>query len=258
MTSYTINPDLVFTVLSFEDADTLSYDLSQHPIQHHYHELKLNFLEISNDIIGPLYLLYGKNELTLICDDPTLYLTDLEDLVENEEEDFNNALLVYVAGVNFEALSLLEETIVTMSNNLAQGRAVSLQNINDIKSKCLEFSKNSRRNVFATETHPELNNQHLTVLTQSIYQYAQHLLDLAQHLLDTYSNTSQERNNAILNRLTLVTLFTTPYTLLAGLYGMNVGNLPLALHPYGHLIILAIMSFSSLLIYVLLKYKKVL
>jgi Mg2+ and Co2+ transporter CorA len=55
-----------------------------------------------------------------------------------------------------------------------------------------------------------------------------------------------------------VTLFTTPYTLLAGLYGMNVGNLPLALHPYGHLIILAIMSFSSLLIYVLLKYKKVL
>lgn len=258
MKSFTINPDSSFTLLSFEEAQANGYTVNQQPFQHRSSTLKLNFLEISHDIIGPLNLIFNKGDIALVCKDPTLYAEDIQDLVSDIKNDFIPELLVYVSEVNFEALALLEETIVTMSNHLAEGKYISLTTINDIKSICLEFSKNSRRNVFATETFSVLNHQQLTVLTQSINQYSQHLLDLTQHLLDTYSNNSQEKNNAILNRLTLVTLFTTPFTLLAGLYGMNVGNLPWALHPYGHLILLAIMSLSSLLIYVLLKYKKVL
>jgi len=112
-----------------------------------------------------------------------------------------------------------------MSDDLNRGKDVSLKEIHEIKSTCLNFSKFSRRNAFITETASDLDTKQLYILTESINQYSQHLLDLTQSITDSYNTLTQESNNATLNRLTLVTVFTTPFTVLVGVYGMNVHNL---------------------------------
>lgn len=64
--------------------------------------------------------------------------------------DLKKKLLVFITQVNFDALSTLEEKLVMMSDDLNRGKDVSLQEIHEIKSTCLNFSKFARRNAFIT------------------------------------------------------------------------------------------------------------
>jgi zinc transporter len=51
-----------------------------------------------------------------------------------------------------------------------------------------------------------------------------------------------EENNRSLFVLTMVTVLALPINIFAGLMGMNVGGVPLASHPYGFWIVLAIVA----------------
>ena len=56
-----------------------------------------------------------------------------------------------------------------------------------------------------------------------------------------------EQNNRSLFVLTIVTVLALPINILAGLFGMNVGGVPLAQHPYGFWIVVAIVVTFTLL-----------
>lgn len=247
------------TLMDYQQAKEMGYDTNSNPISHHTHDLKLHFLASVEETITPLTMFYYESSIVIICSNPDLYKSDVHQILVTASEilDLKKKLLVFITQVNFDALSALEEKLVTMSDDLNDDKDVSLQDIHDLKSICLNFSKYARRNAFYTETANDLDTKQLYLLTESINQYAQHLLDLTQSIIDTYNTLAQENNNATLSRLTLVTVFTTPFTVLAGIYGMNIHNLPWALHPYGFLILLGIMFGSSFLIFIFLKYKKV-
>jgi len=49
-----------------------------------------------------------------------------------------------------------------------------------------------------------------------------------------------ETNNRSLYVLTIVTVMALPFTVISGLFGMNVGGIPLADHPFGYWIVVAI------------------
>jgi zinc transporter len=54
-----------------------------------------------------------------------------------------------------------------------------------------------------------------------------------------------EANNRSLYVLTIVTVLALPINIMAGLFGMNVGGIPLAEHPYGFWVVVAIIvSFT--------------
>ena len=66
-----------------------------------------------------------------------------------------------------------------------------------------------------------------------------------------------EDNNRSLFVLTVVTVLALPINILAGLFGMNVGGIPLAEHPHGFWIVVAIvLSFTAVAAWVALRNKR--
>ena len=55
-----------------------------------------------------------------------------------------------------------------------------------------------------------------------------------------------EQSNRILFLLTLVTVLAVPFNLIGGMFGMNVGGIPLAGHPHGFTIIVAVVAVCTL------------
>jgi zinc transporter len=56
-----------------------------------------------------------------------------------------------------------------------------------------------------------------------------------------------EQNNRILFVLTVVTVLAVPFNLIAGLFGMNVGGIPLAREPHGFAVIIGVVAaFTAL------------
>jgi zinc transporter len=56
-----------------------------------------------------------------------------------------------------------------------------------------------------------------------------------------------EENNRSLFVLTMVTVLALPINILAGLFGMNVGGIPLADHPHGFWVLVGVIAaFSAL------------
>ena len=54
-----------------------------------------------------------------------------------------------------------------------------------------------------------------------------------------------EQSNRILFMLTLVTVLAVPFNLIGGMFGMNVGGIPLAGHPHGFAIIVAVVALCT-------------
>jgi zinc transporter len=54
-----------------------------------------------------------------------------------------------------------------------------------------------------------------------------------------------EQSNRILFMLTLVTVLAVPFNLIGGMFGMNVGGIPLAEHPHGFAIIVAVVAVCT-------------
>ena len=66
-----------------------------------------------------------------------------------------------------------------------------------------------------------------------------------------------EDNNRSLFVLTVVTVLALPINILAGLFGMNVGGIPLAEHKHGFWIVVAIvMSFTAIAAWVAFRNKR--
>ena len=56
-----------------------------------------------------------------------------------------------------------------------------------------------------------------------------------------------EQSNRILFLLTLATVLALPFNLIAGMFGMNVGGIPLAQHRHGFAIVLSVVTVVTVL-----------
>jgi zinc transporter len=65
-----------------------------------------------------------------------------------------------------------------------------------------------------------------------------------------------EQNNRILFVLTVVTVLAVPFNLIAGLFGMNVGGIPLAREPHGFAVIIGVVAAFTALAGVLVLRKR--
>ena len=65
------------------------------------------------------------------------------------------------------------------------------------------------------------------------------LVERVKQLQEELAALVNEQTNRTLFVLTLVTVLALPINLVAGLFGMNVGGIPLAQHPYGFFLVVA-------------------
>ena len=89
-----------------------------------------------------------------------------------------------------------------------------------------------------------------------LYDFADTLYDLSNELLHTYDSKFSAQMNETINKLTVITLFFGPLTVIAGIYGMNFVNMPELKWYLGYPASLGLMAAVSIVIYIVLKKKK--
>lgn len=80
----------------------------------------------------------------------------------------------------------------------------------------------------------------------------------ARLLQEEVANLLNESTNRNLFLLSIVTTTLLPITLITGVFGMNVGGLPLVNHPHGFVWVMIVMIVSVIVIFVMLRRRRVL
>jgi zinc transporter len=76
------------------------------------------------------------------------------------------------------------------------------------------------------------------------------LVERVKQLQEELAALVSEQTNRTLFLLTMVTVLALPINLVAGLFGMNVGGIPLNQHPYGFFLVLSpLLLLTALLAY---------
>jgi len=91
---------------------------------------------------------------------------------------------------------------------------------------------------------------------QKMYGYAQDVYELSTELLTTYDSRVTMKTNDTINKLTVLTIFFSPLTVITGIYGMNFRNMPELDWRYGYLYSILLMAAISIILYFVLKKKK--
>jgi magnesium transporter len=91
---------------------------------------------------------------------------------------------------------------------------------------------------------------------KKLYDFAENLYELSNELLRTYDSKLNMKMNDMINKLTLLTLFFGPLTVITGVYGMNFDWMPELHIPWGYPLALLLMIVVSCVMYLILKKKK--
>ncbi|MDR1438495.1 MAG: magnesium transporter CorA family protein [Clostridiales bacterium] len=91
---------------------------------------------------------------------------------------------------------------------------------------------------------------------KKLYDFAESLYELGNELLHTYDSRLTIKMTDTVNKLTLLTLFFGPLTVITGIYGMNFRLMPELDWPYGYPLAICLMAAVTLILYRVLKLKK--
>jgi magnesium transporter len=89
-----------------------------------------------------------------------------------------------------------------------------------------------------------------------LYDFADSLFSMSNDLLNLYDSKSSAQMNETVKKLTILTLFFGPPTVIAGIYGMNFISMPELEWTHGYPIVLGLMVVVSTVIYLVLRAKK--
>jgi len=89
-----------------------------------------------------------------------------------------------------------------------------------------------------------------------LFDFADNLYVMSHDLINLYDSKSSAQTNETVNKLTMITLFFGPPTVIAGIYGMNFIYMPELEWYIGYPAALALMATVSAVIYFILKKKK--
>ncbi|MDR2888952.1 MAG: magnesium transporter CorA family protein [Lachnospiraceae bacterium] len=91
---------------------------------------------------------------------------------------------------------------------------------------------------------------------RKLYDFAASLYELSGEILTIHDSKQTIGMNETVNKLTVMTLFFGPLTVITGVYGMNFKFMPELYWPLGYPVALAVMLLCSLTVYLILKKKK--
>ena len=91
---------------------------------------------------------------------------------------------------------------------------------------------------------------------KKMYDFADSLYDFSGEVLNLYDSKMGIKMNETVNKLTVITLFFGPLTVITGIYGMNFRNMPELNWWIGYPLSLGLMAGIILVIYLVMKKKK--
>jgi len=89
-----------------------------------------------------------------------------------------------------------------------------------------------------------------------LYDFADNLYAMSKDLLNLYDSKANAQMNETVKKLTILTLFFGPPTVIAGVYGMNFLRMPELEWEFGYPIVLGFMVLVSAVIYMILRFKR--
>lgn len=89
-----------------------------------------------------------------------------------------------------------------------------------------------------------------------LYDFSASLQEYSNQMLSLYESQTAMQTNAIVNKLTILTVFFSPLTIITGIYGMNFVNMPELSWQYGYFFAILLMIAVCLIVYLVLKIKK--
>ncbi len=205
-------------------------------------------------------LIVDKNTTTIILDNYEHFLYDLN-MIFDEENFLFNFMKVFLDDL-YSNFYLLEDQLIDLEESISieKNSDINLDILSSIKHDCMMAEKETRRLTFIIQDliDTEIDSNRLMNSVLNNHDTAKHLVKYIQHLIFLYNSIINERTNRTINKLTVITLFGAPVTILSGIYGMNFIHMPGIKHEYGYYIILSIMLLSALFIYAYLKRKNIL
>lgn len=168
----------------------------------------------------------------------------------------------------FEALSLYENHLVNIENEMtANLKDFEISTIVTIKNTSFRVKKYNRQLLYVGDQlilndNGFINDNDVRYLhnidsrINKLYEYSDNIYEMGEHLMALYDSNITSQTNKSINKLTILTVFATPLTVITGLYGMNFINMPELQNEYGYFIVIGIMLVVMLITFVLLKRSK--
>ena len=188
----------------------------------------------ANECFNQLFFLFFN---TLI-----LHFSDTLELLEDRMQALSDRMTRHVEKEHFEDIHALREVAYAVKKVL---RAFSYMGSQIL---CNENEVLSKKKLFLF--------RNLDTRFRKLYDFSESVYGLSTELLQTYDSKISQRTNDIINKLTLVTLFFGPLTVITGIYGMNFQFMPELNSPWGYPIALLSMAAISAGIYAVMKWKK--
>ena len=170
------------------------------------------------------------------------YFSDTLEILEDRMQALSEEMTRNVEKRHFEDIQTLRENAYSVKKVLRAFSYMGLQilcNENDvlIKKKLFLF-------------------RNLDTRFRKLYDFSENVYGLSTQLLQTYDSKISQRTNDVVNKLTFVTLFFGPLTVITGIYGMNFNFMPELKWKWGYPLALLVMLGISIVIYLVMKKKK--
>ena len=246
-----------------------------------YDFISLMYAENDNDAVSTceVNLFFSRNYLALVLPEtPGIMLSDLADklTLSIPFAGTRPAPLVHLYYSVFDSLTSdysdilegLEDEMETLSEaiELTPGKTQSME-IGRLRKTAYTYKKLLRAfsyiggQVLMDENNLLDGNQlryfrNIGTRLVKLCDFADNLYVLSNELLHLFESKSSSQMNETINKLTIITLFFGPLTVIAGIYGMNFVNMPELKWAFGYPAALGLMAVVSLIIYSVLKKKK--
>lgn len=272
-----------FKVINHEEHGTLK-DIDSIHFESHldYDAISFSFFEWEENtfLFEKVYIYISRNFVILVCENKDHILENVVNKIDLNREIQQNGMdvltyvyykiLDYLVSIMFFSLEQFEEYIVNQEAILIKTDTnFEFEKIVVIKTLSFEVKRYLR--LFGYIGDQIVSNDNNLILDKNLkyfknisakgnrlYEFGSSLHEKAEHLMDIYNTAVSERSNVSLNKLTVLSIFATPITVLSGIYGMNFVNMPELENEIGYFILLGVMLSISITIYVLLKRKRML
>jgi len=168
--------------------------------------------------------------------------SDTLELLEDRMQALSEDITRKVEQEHFEDIHTFREAAYSVKKVLRAFSYMGLQML------CNENDVLSKKKMFLF--------RNLDTRFRKLYDFSENVYGLSTELLRTYDSKLAQRTNDIMNKLTFVTLFFGPLTVITGIYGMNFRNMPELDWHWGYPISLLLMAGISVGIYAVMKRKK--
>lgn len=155
---------------------------------------------------------------------------------------------------------LIEKELMHSSRNTELAKLLNIQKslvyfVTDLRANELLMMKIQRTNFLGIKTDEEKNDYLSDIIIDSsqALEMATVYTNILNGTMDAFGSIISNNLNAVMKRLTSITIILMVPTLIASFYGMNFSNLPLENSNNGFFIIMFLSIFVSLVLYLLFR-----